>query len=136
MVVADIMTAEPITADATDTVRSVLSTLLEMDIRHLPIVNDGQLVGIISDRDLKDVQTPILADDADIVQQEARLEQPASRVMSSDVITVDPETELSEVVSLMVEHRVGAIPVVSPNTHSLVGIVSYIDVLKAAGDAL
>ena len=56
--------------------------------------------------------------------------------MSSDVIYVEPETDLSEVVALLLEHKIGAIPVVQPDTRAVVGIVSYIDVLRAVQDAL
>jgi acetoin utilization protein AcuB len=53
-------------------------------------------------------------------------------VMSTDVLAVDPDTDLGEVVSIMLEERVGAVPVVMPGTRELVGIISYIDLLAAA----
>jgi CBS domain-containing protein len=134
MVVADVMTEKPARADAADTVRSVLATLLEMDIRHLPVVNEGELVGIVSDRDLRSVQASSLQGNDEAAQD--LLELPISAVMCGNVISVDPETDLSEVVSLMLEHRVGAIPVVSADTSALVGIVSYVDVLRAASTVL
>jgi acetoin utilization protein AcuB len=56
--------------------------------------------------------------------------------MSSDVICVEPETDLSDVVALLLEHKIGAIPVVDPDTRAVVGIVSYIDVLRAVQDSL
>jgi CBS-domain-containing membrane protein len=143
MVIADIMTKNPVSAEASDTVRSVLATLLEMDVRHLPVLDEGQLVGIVSDRDLRNVQMPFFEDNSDEADDSALsttrqrlLEQPISAIMSSDVLSVDPETDLADAVDLMIEHRVGAIPVVSPDTDDLVGIVSYIDVLKAARESI
>jgi acetoin utilization protein AcuB len=56
--------------------------------------------------------------------------------MSPDVIAVAPEAELGEVVDLLLEHRVGAVPVVRPETGELIGIVSYIDVLRVLRDSL
>jgi len=56
---------------------------------------------------------------------------PVVNVMSSDVIFVEPETDVSEVVDLLIESKVGAIPVIRPDTRSVVGVVSYIDVLRA-----
>jgi CBS domain-containing protein len=50
--------------------------------------------------------------------------------MSADVIWVDTEADLGDVVSLLIEHKVGALPIVSPGTRDVVGILSYIDVLK------
>jgi acetoin utilization protein AcuB len=51
-------------------------------------------------------------------------------VMSVDVIHVEPETEMSEVVGLLIDSKVGALPVVRPDTREVVGIVSYVDVLR------
>jgi acetoin utilization protein AcuB len=56
--------------------------------------------------------------------------------MSSDVIFVEPETEVSDVVGLLLEHKVGALPVIRPDTREVVGIISYIDVLRALQDRL
>lgn len=107
--------------------------LTELDVRHLPIVEDGELVGIISDRDLRDVIARLLAESADA---NSILDRPIADTMSADVLVVDPETELEDVIDLMIEHRIGALPVVAPGTQDLVGIVSYIDVLRAARDSL
>lgn len=65
-----------------------------------------------------------------------QLATPVVKVMSSDVITVDPEPELDEIVELLVEHRIGAVPVVRSGTREVIGIVSYIDVLRAVQDSL
>jgi acetoin utilization protein AcuB len=136
MVVNDVMTANPATADATEPVRQIINKLMELDVRHLPIVDDGQLAGIISDRDLRDVLAKAVDENTDLDAREARLDEPVSKLMSSDVVSVDPETSLGDVIDLMVEHRIGAVPVVDPDTSELVGIVSYIDVLKVARNEL
>lgn len=136
MVISDVMTSKPITAAATDTVRTVLETLFELDVRHLPIVDEGQLVGIISDRDLREVAVPLLAREERTSRVAQLLDQPISNLMSTDVLSVDPETDVSEVVDLMIEHRVGAVPVVDADSEELVGIVSYMDVLRASRDLL
>ena len=125
MVVSEIMTSNPETADVRQSIRSVIRKLLTLDVRHLPVMEDGELVGIVSDRDLRDV-TARLIDEAG-----AALDRPIGETMSTDVISVDPETEVDDVIDLLIEHRVGAVPVVSPGTRSLVGIVSYADVLRA-----
>jgi acetoin utilization protein AcuB len=135
MVVQEIMTKNPVTVESSDSVRVALTTLLELDIRHLPIVEADQLIGIVSDRDLRQLTPPLATDDESAAKAERLLTQPVSSIMSSDVLSVDPEMDAGDVVDLMIEHRVGAIPVVEPGTGELVGIVSYIDLLKAARDA-
>jgi acetoin utilization protein AcuB len=56
--------------------------------------------------------------------------------MSADVVAVGPEAELGAIVDLLIEHRVGAVPVVKPESGELIGIVSYVDVLAALRDSL
>jgi acetoin utilization protein AcuB len=64
------------------------------------------------------------------------LATPIVNVMSPDVICVEPETALGDVVELLLEHKVGALPVVRPDTREVIGIVSYIDVLRALRDRI
>lgn len=135
MLVRDIMTPDPYSVSATSSVRHVLRMLSEADVRHLPVVEGGALVGIVSDRDLRGLAA--LETDTALEEPEAArraLAQPASAVMSADLLTVNPETELSEAIDLMIEHRVGALPVVEPDSTKLLGIVSYVDALRAARD--
>ena len=125
------MTTNPITADATSTVASALKILHDLDVRHLPIIDRGDLVGILSDRDLRgfvglDEFDP---DAADALQ--AKLQTPVSEIMATDLVTMDPEMSLTEAIDQMIFQRVGAIPIVRKMTSELVGILSYIDILKA-----
>jgi CBS domain-containing protein len=113
-----------------------MQILGEADVRHVPIVEEERLVGIISDRDLRAVMPPVLARFDRPEQVERVLSQPVSQLMSSDVLTVGPDDELQEVVDLMIEHKIGAVPVVEPGSAKLLGIVSYVDVLRAARELL
>jgi CBS-domain-containing membrane protein len=135
MIVREVMSAEPWATNVTSSLRHVLRLLAEADVRHLPILSDGALVGIISDRDL--LALTGLSDASDDPEARRRaLAEPASSVMSSNLITVHPDTEVAEAIDLMIEHRIGAIPVVEPGSAKLLGIVSYVDVLRAARDVL
>lgn len=125
------MTLDPISVTADVTLAEAAESLYELDIRHLPVVDDGMLVGILSDRDLRDVGAPRLLDIDDPDALRARLSLPVSAVMSTDVIAVGPDTDLSELVGIMIETKIGAIPIVDGATRRLVGIVSYIDLLRA-----
>jgi len=134
MVVEDVMTGDPITVQSSTSVRKVIATLFESDFRHLPIVDGDQLVGIVSDRDLRAFLAPSMLELEKPAEVQKRLAQPVSSVMNADVVSVTSETDLSEVIEMMIDQKVGAIPVVSPGTQELVGIVSYIDVLRAAAE--
>lgn len=133
MVVAQIMSPNPVVVSVTDSIARAATRLMETDVRHLPVVDRGALVGILSDRDLRGlVDTALLAP----VGESSTLSRPVSALMSSDVITVYPESTLEEVIDLMIEYRIGAVPVVEVDSSRVIGIVSYIDVLRAARSAL
>jgi acetoin utilization protein AcuB len=131
MTARDVMTPNPVTATAQASIAEVWDLMRELEIRHVPVVDDGALVGMLSDRDLArlDVAQVLTARGAEALGRE--LAMPIVDLMSSDVIFVEPETDLSEVVGLLIEHRVGALPVIRPDTRFVVGIISYIDVLRA-----
>jgi acetoin utilization protein AcuB len=130
----DVMTPTPVTVRPQATLADVWDLMREADIRHVPVVEAGVLVGMLSDRDLAslDVTRVPTREGADALRR--ALATPVVTVMSSDVVCVDLEADLGEVVDLMLEHKVGAIPVVRSDTRQIVGIVSYIDVLRAVRD--
>ena len=131
MVVEDCMSVDPIVVQVTETVGGVLRKLLEADVRHLPVVEDDALVGIVSDRDLQRALAHAFAA-GELEAADQPLERPISTLMSSDVLSVDPETELEEVIDLMIDHKIGALPVVEADSQKVLGIISYIDVLRVA----
>jgi acetoin utilization protein AcuB len=130
------MTREPYVALVSDSLRTVLTKLREADVRHLPITEDGALVGIVSDRDLKEV----LPSDLEILERPSEAARVFARriseLMSTDVVAVSPGDDLVEAIDLMIEHRIGAVPVVDHETNEVLGIVSYVDALKAARELL
>ncbi len=132
----DLMTPNPVFVTPDATVADVWDLMRERAIRHVPVVEGGALVGMLSDRDLAhfDMAHLLTAEGAEALRR--ALGTPVGKVMSVDVVAVNPEAELDEVVDLLIEHRVGALPVVRPETGELVGIVSYIDVLEALRDSL
>ena len=132
----DVMTPNPMTIRSQATVAEAWDLMGEMEIRHVPVVDDGTLVGMLSDRDLGrlDVTRMLVAEGADALRQE--LATPVAKLMSLDVIAAEPETELGDIVDVLVGHKVGALPVVHPDTRELVGIISYVDVLRALQDLL
>jgi len=131
MIASEVMTRDPVSVGPGTSVAQVWNIMREMEIRHVPVVEGGKLLGIVSDRDLArvDVAGILSTEGADALRQE--LATPVVRIMSADVISIDTDTELSDAVELLIEHKVGALPVVEPETRELRGILSYIDVLRA-----
>jgi acetoin utilization protein AcuB len=131
MIARDVMTPNPVTVSPHARVAEAWDLMRELDVRHIPVVDAGELVGMVSDRDVAylDLDRLLMAEGAAGLQRQ--LATPVISVMTSDVIVVEPETGLSDVIGLMLEHKVGALPVVSPGTREIMGIVSYVDVLGA-----
>lgn len=93
-----------------------------LDIRHLPVVTaEGRVVGILSDRDVLRVMG----------RPNGRLLS-VGRAMTADVLTVAPQTRAYEATAMMLDRKVGALPVVEPITHTLVGVVTETDFLRIA----
>lgn len=126
MVVEEVMSRSPITVKVTDSVGTALSQLLQADVRHLPVLEGKSLSGMLSDRDLREVAP------RGVLSQQEVLDRDIATIMSSDIVTVNPETDLTEAIDLMIEHKIGAVPVVEVDSLQLVGIVSYVDVLRRA----
>ena len=132
----EIMTREVNTVSETTTIAEAAQILSSLAIRHLPVTRDGELVGMVSDRDLRDAGVILSAEVADIDRIRAFGRRPVSEIMTGDVITVDPATPVGDIANLLVDEKIGAVPVVDEHDNSLVGLVSYVDVLRALADAL
>lgn len=134
MNVSEIMTREVITLRPESNLREAIAVIQKFRIRHIPVVEDGKLVGIVTDRDIKRA-TPSLhggvsQDEYERVLNETRLFQ----VMTRDPLGVTPDASVKSVAKILVEKKYGALPVVSDGV--LVGIVSDIDLLRVFHDML
>ena len=135
MIVKDVMTTNPVCVESTALVSEAAQKLFEKDIRHLPVVQAGELIGILSDRDLQgntwaaQNAAGFGAEDLDRLQSFAS--QPVSELMSGGVLSVGADDSLVDAIDIMVENKVGAVAVLNSHDNKLIGIVSYIDVLQA-----
>ena len=126
----DLMTEPPASLPVTAKVWEAVRLLQTLDVRHVPIVNEaGELVGMLSDRDLRGLSLPYMVADEHVGDLRAAREANVTSLMAADVLSVEPEADASEIVDLMLEHKIGAVPVTEADG-TLVGIVSYIDVLR------
>src|SRR5262245_27298130 len=131
MIASDVMTPDPMTVNVDASVGEALDLLVSQGFRHVPVLDGREVVGMISDRDLRPLVMPKDLDEEKLERLHARLASPVSSLMSGGVITVGPEEELGSVVDLMLENQIGAVPVVDDDSCELVGIVSYVDILRA-----
>ena len=124
------MTSDVVTVAAHESVARAFELIESMDVRHLPVVDGGRLVGMLSDRDLREYRLPVMDEIENPERADALLATPVSEVMSSDVLSIDQSESLRAVADAMIEYKVGAIPVLDRATDRLVGIISYIDLLS------
>ena len=95
--------------------------------RQLPVVDGSVLLGIVTDRDLRSfLAGPSLLDPA---ERAKALRTPVREIMTNEPLTLGPEDDLRDAVELLIDEKVGGIPVVD-QTEGLVGIVTYVDVLR------
>jgi acetoin utilization protein AcuB len=97
----------------------------ERRIRHIPVVKDERLVGIISDRDLRDASPPLGDPERVSTMKEIRLEE----VMTREVITTHPEDTIVHAAREMYERKIESLPVV--DEEKLLGIVTSSEVMRA-----
>ena len=126
----DVMTRNPVTLDITSTVQDAADMMWAAEVRHIPVVEHGTLVGMISDRDLRSYMLPRPERIFRADEERARMAVSVSAVIPSDVTTVRPDTPVAELLDILLE-KIGAVPVLAPDTGDLIGVVSYIDVLRA-----
>ena len=129
--VEDVMTPHPVTLDITNTVQDAADMMFAVDVRHIPVVEQGTFVGLISDRDLRSYMLPRPERVLRAEEARDRMAVSVSAVIPSDAITVLPDTPVAELLDMLLEEKIGAVPVLAPDTGELIGMVSYIDVLRA-----
>ena len=123
--VRDSMSREIVTLSPDETAATALALCRERRIRHLPVLKEGTLVGIVSDRDLRS-STPALGDPARAaVLQEVLVQD----VMATEVVSVHPDDPIEQAANTMRERRIGCLPVLDGD--ELVGIVTASDVMDA-----
>ena len=133
MLVRECMTKDPIAAEPKTSIKAAWKLFQERRIRHLPVVDRGKLVGIVTDRDLRRV-LPSPATSLEIHELNYLLDKiTVSEVMTKDVITTTPFTPIPSAARALLRNRIGALPVMEGG--SLVGILSQTDVLEALTSA-
>lgn len=132
MRVVDVMSKFVIAAEPTTSLRAGLEVMDREEIRHLPVVDDEGVLGVLSKHYLQNLVT--LATDRE--EYENLLEQSIESFLATrftkarDVIVARPDDGLRKAIDLLLDHKLTALPVVDDD-REVVGVISYVDVLDA-----
>ena len=126
VLVRDLMTRNPNTVHPEMALQQALDMMYELDCRHLPVLKDGELVGIITDRDMRlAAKTPAL--DLDAVDPVEFRKLHVNEFMTTEPITVAPDMTVQYAAGILNQYAIGAVPVIADEV--LVGILSEYDIL-------
>ncbi len=129
MLVNEIMTTMVITIGMDDTLEQIQKIFEKHKFHHLLIVEDGELIGIISDRDVLKEISPHVNTISEDSRARQTLKKKAHQIMSRKPITVEPDTLVDDAASIMLKKNISCLPVVSPSGN-IDGILSWKDILK------
>jgi acetoin utilization protein AcuB len=134
MLVEKRMKPDPVTVSPQDSFRHAMSLIRQKGIRHLPVVEAGRPVGIVTDRDIRQA-SPSAATSLEIHELHYLLEKvKVQEIMTRKVYTVTPDTPIEDAARLMLTHRIGGLPVVRGDM--VVGIITETDILSAFVDVM
>lgn len=136
MFVANRMTKNPITVDTNAKVDEAAALMKRHNFRRLPVVEEGRVVGFISDRDIMKV-APSPATTLSKYEMNSLIAKISIKdIMSKKVISIAPEATIEEAALIMYQHKIGGLPVISKTTGCIVGIISETDIFKAFVDIM
>lgn len=130
--VGEIMAREVVTLKQSDSLKFGKDIMTQKRIRHFPVVEGGKVVGVVSQRDL------FQASLASVLKYNEKTEKAflenlsIKGVINESPITTSPDTSITEAARLMVEKKIGCLPVV--DNEKLVGLVTETDFLKVVAD--
>jgi acetoin utilization protein AcuB len=125
MQVRDRMSTPPITIGLDTVYHKALKLIQEHRLHHLPVVDaQGRIAGIVAERDLLLAASHYVQNPVDVAE-----------IMHREVITSAPEASMESAATLMLNYKIGCLPVVDPDQH-VVGMLTETDVFKAFVDLL
>lgn len=131
MKVKELMSKKLFTVGPEDMLDKVFFLFNFEAIRHLPVVDKGKVVGVLSDRDLKKimgVRKKIVTDKVDGTQFTVHARRVAT-IMNRGITTIGPDEQAADAAAIMAKRKIGCLPVVKKG--KLVGMITSTDILRA-----
>jgi acetoin utilization protein AcuB len=131
MKVKDLMSKKLFTVGPEDMLDKVFFLFNFEAIRHLPVVEKGKVIGVISDRDMKKImgaRKKIVTDKVDGTQFTVRARRVAT-IMNRGITTIGPDEKAADAAAIMAKKKIGCLPVVKKE--KLIGMITSTDILRA-----
>ena len=129
MRIVDIMKRRVATIEMDDTLETVRDIFVMAPFHHLLVIEEGQLVGILSDKDLYKALSPYLGSGSENQRDRDTLQRRVHQVMTRDPVTVSPEVAVSQACELLLEKGISCLPVLENG--QIIGIVTWRDLLHS-----
>jgi len=134
LTIRDIMSTDLVTLDHTESIELAEETMRAARIHHLPVLEEGRLVGMVAQSDILRAQVSVFAELSQSEDRAIKQRIAAREVMSTSLRTVGPDTSLLEAAKILADHEYSSLPVVEDG--ELVGIVTERDFLHLVIRAL
>lgn len=128
MQVSELMATDVVTVGRNDDLRLVDDIMSERHIRHIPVVEDGAVVGLVSQRDVFKARMSSTMGYGEKGQRVFLHTVPVKEIMAHPVVTIAPETPVTEAVDLIMAQGIGCLPVLQD--HQLIGIITKANLLQ------
>ena len=127
--VREFMTTSLVTLEPESFMEEAILLEMRRKIRHIPIVDNGKLVGIVTDRDIKRAMPSLLTGTDRETHERVMKGTKVSQIMTKSPLTTSPDTPLKDAVKVLCDRKFGALPVVQGG--AVVGILTETDLLRA-----
>ena len=119
MLVKNFMTANPRVVSPEDNIKVVFNELLDSHIRQAPVIENDNLIGIITDRDIRMA----------LVSEKPKMDLNVKNVMIPNPVTIEENMSIKDAANILIEKKYNALPVVN-NENQLTGILTTTDIIK------
>lgn len=127
MLVGDIISKNVMTIRAKDDVKKVFELMKTKNIRHIPVLDNGKLTGIVTDTDLRQVLISSKSEGSEQTYYFTSKYSTVEEIMTKDPVTVTPQTDVEDAARLLQKYKIGGLPVVEGN--ELVGMITETDIM-------
>ena len=129
MKVEDVMNTDVMTIGMDGRLRQIQDIFNKHKFHHILVVEENELVGVVSDRDILKELSPFVETKSERFQDRSTLDRRIHQIMTRKPITADKETTIEEAANIFVKKNISCLPILSPQKE-IIGIITWKDILR------